>query len=143
MVWDRPVEPGIYAVCIKVREFRRGYDNPEDSVFMSTTHRAMMIDIDESMLVSTAAPFLKGLFSLFPNPASAVVFLQFGAMPGPTAEVRMYDIMGRAVYTQSVKEAGQYRRLEVPVAGWPPGVYVAEVRSAGQVSVEKFVIRAE
>jgi len=82
----------------------------------------------------------EGLFSLSPNPASEVVYLQFGTMPGPPAEVRIYDRLGRVVFAQSIKEAGQYRRLEVPVAGWPPGVYVAEVRSAGQLSVEKFVV---
>lgn len=55
--------------------------------------------------------------------------------------MRIYDRLGRPVYTQSVKEAGQYRRLEVPVAGWRPGVYVAEVRSAGRLSMWKFIIQ--
>jgi len=93
--------------------------------------------------INGAEALEKAPVSLFPNPASQVVYLQFGTMPGPPAEVRIYDRLGRVAYAQSIKEAGLPRRLEVPVAGWPPGVYVVEVCSAGQVSVKKFIISAE
>ncbi|MCB9298343.1 MAG: T9SS type A sorting domain-containing protein [Lewinellaceae bacterium] len=141
MVWDRPVEPGIYAVCVKVREFRRGYNNPEDSVFMSTAHRAMMIDIDESMLVSAAPPFIDGILSIFPNPVSEVVYVHFDARFAPQADVQIYDMFGRKAYSGTLDGAGSGRRLAIPVAGWPPGMYVAEVRSGEQVSTRKFVVR--
>jgi len=136
--WDRPVEAGKYAFGIRAYSYRWS----DDSLFGTTT-RLMVIDVDSSMIVSGLEIWGEEPFNIFPNPASQVVYLQFGAWPGPPAEVRIYDRLGRVAYVQTVKEAGRPRRLEVPVAGWPPGVYVAEVRTAGQVSVKKFIISAE
>lgn len=86
--------------------------------------------------------------SIFPNPVSEVVYLQFDAPPGSSTtdphgpvEVCIYAIMGRQAYSKTIREASLAQRLEVPVAGWPPGVYMVEVRSAGQISVQKFVVQ--
>ncbi|MCB0707545.1 MAG: hypothetical protein KDC34_19655, partial [Saprospiraceae bacterium] len=54
LVWDRPVEPGIYALAFKMRELVPNIDTPDpnDTIMLSTYTRAMMVDVDSSMIVS-------------------------------------------------------------------------------------------
>ncbi|MCO6492498.1 MAG: T9SS type A sorting domain-containing protein [Phaeodactylibacter sp.] len=139
MVWDRPVEPGIYAVCVKVREFRRGYDNPEDSVFMSTAHRAMMIDIDESMLVSAAAPFIDGILSLFPNPATHTLQLQLNSFQAEKATLTIHNAAGQMQYREQLELSPQLQPHQVDVSAWPPGVYFLSLQAGGRQAVRRFV----
>ena len=136
LVWDKPLEPGIYGICIKVREFRKG---ASDSIFMSTTHRAMMIDIDESMLVSTAVPFVEGLLSLFPNPAAHTLHLQFSNFPLGAATLTFQNAAGQLLYREQVELSARLQQHSVDVSGWPPGVYFLTVQAGGGQVVRRFV----
>ncbi|MCB9266483.1 MAG: T9SS type A sorting domain-containing protein [Lewinellaceae bacterium] len=138
ITWDRPVAPGKYAFGIRAYSYRRS-----DGSFFGTTTRLMTIDVDSSMIISGLELWQEELFDVFPNPASEVLYVQFQTFPGPQASVHIYDVMGRKVYSGKWKEAMPGGRLEVPVAGWAPGVYVVEVRLGGRVSVRKFVVGAE
>jgi len=134
ITWDRPLAPGKYAFGIRAYSYRR-----TDDSFFGTTTRLMTIDVDSSMIVSGLEIWEKESFSIFPNPASEVVYLQFDDLPGLQADVYVYDLMGRVAYTNTLQKASPARRLEIPIAGWPPGMYVVEVRSGRQVNVRKFV----
>ena len=128
MIWDRPVVPGTYAICIKVRELRQDYydDFPGDSILMSSTHRAMMIDIDSSMLVSTVDPLIKGFVSVFPNPAKDVINLQLSIFNTPSY-VRIFDVNGREMYHTKTQSSSQVETMEVQVKDWPRGVYFVHI----------------
>ena len=134
MVWDRPLAPGIYATCIKVSEFRR-WDSPAFDFFMSTAHRAMMVEVSEDMIVSAPAPFLAGALSLYPNPASEEARLQLSGFSPGAAALWVHDAAGRAVHQQDIALTGGFQELAIDVSRWPAGVYFLQLQSpAGQVS---------
>ena len=136
LVWDKPTAPGIYAFCIKVREIRPDYFNPQDSVLMSTTHRAMMIEVDSNMIVSTIAPWLNNSMSVFPNPATQTLYLESNC-PG-RGEGHILNAQGQVV--QSFGQEVASTRLEVNVAALPPGIYWVRWQSRDCDLVERVVI---
>ena len=136
VVWDKPTAPGIYAFCIKVREIRPDYFNPQDSVLMSTTHRAMMIEVDSNMIVSTMAPWLNNSISVFPNPATQTLYLESNC-PG-RGEGHILNAQGQVV--QSFRREVTSTRLEVDVAALPPGIYWVRWQTRDCDLVEKVVI---
>lgn len=141
LFWDRPVAPGSYAICIKVREWREDfYDEfPGDSILMSTTHRAMMIDVDSSMLVSTIEPWLHGIISIFPNPAGALINVQLGGFSS-TANIRIFDVNGREMFSEKVLASPQLETLEVGVSAWPRGVYFVHIETVDGHVTRKVVL---
>lgn len=137
ITWDQPLAPGKYAFGIRAYSYRRSDDS-----FFGTTTRLMTIEVDSSMITSGLEIWEEPPFDIFPNPAAEAVYLQFDAPPAPRAEVHIYDMFGRKAYSGTLDGAGLGRRLAIPVAGWPPGMYVAEVRSRGRVGMRKFVVGA-
>lgn len=139
LVWDRPIFPGTYAICIKVREKRVDVLNPGDTLIMSTTHRAMMIDIDESMLVSTAVPFVKGILSLFPNPVTLTLTLQLNSFQAESATLTLRNAAGQLQHQEQLKLGPQLQQHQVDVSAWPPGVYFLRLQAGGRQVVRRFV----
>src|SRR5690606_120625 len=139
--WDRPVAPGRYAICIKAREWREDlFDEfPGDSILMSTAHRAMMIDVDSSMLVSTIEPWLNGIVSIFPNPAGAHINVQLGGFSNP-ANLRIFDVNGREMFSEKVLASPQLETLEVGVSAWPRGVYFVHIETVDGHVTRKVVL---
>jgi len=76
------------------------------------------------------------LASVFPNPASEWVQLQFGSSvlqeAGPV-RLSLYDYSGRKVYSVSVSSSTP--ACQVPTSGLPGGLYLLEAIQAGQRQV--------
>jgi hypothetical protein len=141
LVWDKPIEPGIYGFCIKVREFRRAFGNPDDSVFMSTAHFAFMIEIDSNMLVSSLdiAP-LKAIMSLFPNPANSTLNIQLQHNQSTQGKLQIENLSGQTLHTEALNLNPALQSWQVDVADWPSGVYVVRLQAGAEQVVRKFVV---
>jgi PKD repeat protein len=80
--------------------------------------------------------------SIFPNPAEDKAVIRFNLAAAQQTAVRIYNITGQQVFVHNAGElaAGEH---EVPVSteGFAPGVYITELRTAGQVLVRRLVIK--
>ncbi len=78
------------------------------------------------------------LFSLFPNPASEYLNVQFSAeIRSSNPEVIIRSIDGKVVYNERVESVGDYHTIQVST--WSSGVYLLFVRDGEQVHTQKFV----
>jgi len=141
LVWDKPIEPGIYGICIKIREYRKGRVNPEDSLFMGTAHQAIMLEIDSDMIVSTFAPgLIDGVVSIYPNPVADQLHFQLSQFRAEDALLQVLNPHGQVVYTEKLRLSNVLREHQLDVGGWPAGVYVLRVQSGARQWVRKFVV---
>lgn len=146
LIWDRPIEPGIFAIGIKMREWLINIDNPNDSMVVSTLTRAMTIEVDESMIVtSSASNIVEGIFSIYPNPATDVLhldFVQTDISNQEDTQLKITDINGREMFSQKLSLSSQpSSSLEINVQAWPAGVYLLNIQAAGEKTVvRKFVV---
>jgi hypothetical protein len=142
LVWDKPLEPGFYGVCIKVREFRKGRVNPEDSLFMGTAHRALILEISPDMIVSTFAPgLIDGVVSVYPNPVADQLHFQLSHFRAEDALLQVLNPQGQVVYTEKLRLSNVLQEHSLSVADWPAGVYVLRVQSGERQWVRKFVVQ--
>ena len=141
LTWDQPLVPGLYALGYQFREYRPIAENGiiVDTILLSTTLRAMMINIDSFMVVSTMDPWVSNLFSVYPNPASEVIHIQCST-PGEPAEIHIHDITGKKWFVQNISKSARVESLEVDVRDWPPGVYLVSLVCGGQRVVRKFTV---
>jgi hypothetical protein len=77
-------------------------------------------------------------FEVYPNPASAQVFVAFENNDNATLTV--LDAMGRVVLTQAINEVGSLV-LPVSVAELASGSYTMQIISENQVGVKRLMIR--
>ncbi|MEM1220036.1 MAG: T9SS type A sorting domain-containing protein, partial [Bacteroidota bacterium] len=128
--------------AIKVREKRPDYENPGDSLFLSTTARAFVIDVDSSMIVSSILePNTAAEISLFPNPTHQRLFLEF-AEANRITSLEIFRSDGQRVYHHSklLPQAG-HSTLEIDTQGWQPGLYQVLLWIDGKRVVRSVVVQ--
>jgi len=69
--------------------------------------------------------------TLSPNPVQDMLYFHASQPLSPDAQVRVYDLYGRAVYRGLFSDAAQ----GISVTAWPAGVYVTEVWDGGKKSM--------
>lgn len=80
--------------------------------------------IDSLSCTATGIPEMKvpSHLSTFPNPAKDYVNIE---LPGQKFDLRIYDITGKAVFTQNVI-AG---KVQINCSNWPSGIYFVKVQT--------------
>ncbi len=88
-----------------------------------------------------ARPSAFRLFQNRPNPVEVSTKITFACATRAKVELAVYDVAGRRVATLAdrVYDAGVYELEWAPV-GVPPGVYLYEMRAAGERSVKAMVV---
>ena len=83
-----------------------------------------------------------GLFlSVFPNPASERVSLQYlTAHPG-VAELRIMDTQGREVYKAQVQPELYKEEKQIELSSWAKGSYVVQLRHGQYTTTEKLIVK--
>jgi hypothetical protein len=76
--------------------------------------------------------------TLYPNPATEELRVDLGDFASELTEVRIFDLSGRVVLTFRGGSAGD-EPLALPIRALAAGIYVVEVRSAGQQLTQKLV----
>lgn len=80
------------------------------------------------------------VFQLYPNPASDLLHLQVNSDTFiEDAEVRMYDMSGKLILSQSFKGI-QNEDITFDVVDFPNGIYIVNFVSDNKISTEKVVI---
>jgi agmatine/peptidylarginine deiminase len=82
------------------------------------------------------------LFQAYPNPASQAVSIDFQALQTAQAVVRMIDITGKVVTTQSLLATKGLNTCHFDLQGVKPGVYLYQLVLDEQIiSTRKFVVK--
>ena len=128
--WDRPTIPGKYLIIIDVQEHSN----------LSGMKRYLILDIKEEDIVPLPTTEKERLpFTISPNPTTQKITIDIPEqLPVNRAELKLYNTLGHCVFE---KQIVQFGTVEIDVAGWPSGVYVATLEAGGQVWTEKVVVR--
>ncbi len=81
------------------------------------------------------------IFSMYPNPASSFVLLNFGLAQGSVVDITLLDLNGKAVkkISQSSLSSGNYVQ-EFDVSDLKPGVYLLQINTNNQPILRKLVV---
>ena len=77
--------------------------------------------------------------ALMPNPARDIAYLQYAAPANGTLSLRICTSDGRPVFTRNYDVAKGANRLQVPVQGLRPGIYLLQVLGNGQQQTLRLV----
>ena len=133
VIWDQPIAPGRYAFGIEMTSWL-------DGEILGSNMRKMTIFVDSSMLVSTYTPFVEGILSLYPNPASEKLQIEWGGFTPGKGQFSLLDVHGREWHREAIGLGAAVQSLEVDVSDWPPGLYVLRMQVGDAVLSRKVVV---
>ncbi|MCC6411879.1 MAG: T9SS type A sorting domain-containing protein [Saprospiraceae bacterium] len=84
-----------------------------------------------SLSVGSTAPELRFPLLMWPNPVTNSLFIDPQTFPSTSADVNIFDLLGRIVWQQHVASS---EMIEVDTQGWPSGMYVVQVVSGGKTT---------
>jgi len=90
-----------------------------------------------SEVFSVAVPFSR-LFSVSPNPATGFIKLQLQQTPATNAVVKIIDLAGKTVFTQSFKTGSA--PTTIPVSQLQNGTYIVQMQVSNMQYVQKIII---
>ena len=76
---------------------------------------------------------------IFPNPATATVYLQINSAEEEIAEVTIFDMAGRTVHYNKIQLSAGNNFIENNIAEYTPGIYFIKVSNVGKDQVLKFI----
>ncbi|RKZ08107.1 hypothetical protein DRQ25_09890 [Candidatus Fermentibacteria bacterium] len=73
-----------------------------------------------------------------PNPATGIVYAQFGLPESGVVSLNVYDISGRMLTELTIDDLDQgYHQISLGI--FPPGVYLCKMVSGGQIRTQRFL----
>lgn len=144
--------------------FREGGDDADDpfigvnsngSMYLGLTSSSNTLTFGKTVLTSAnfpenhyylafTDPFVSGIsnlapganFSIYPNPVSREINLQFKNSAAFPAAVNIINTLGETVYARTVADASDQ---ELDVSGLAPGFYVLQIQNSTSASSAKFI----
>ena len=77
------------------------------------------------------------LLTVYPNPFNKSIVLGFKS--NDQLEIKLFDVLGREVYTDKVEPLGKETTKELDVSDLPQGVYLLVLNSAQQKITKKLI----
>ncbi len=124
-------EPGTYEVCLTI----------EDPVSGRSATACKNIKVGTSSIDHLV--WLNGEISVYPNPASDFVKIQYSSLRNAEIDVVLYNMLGQTiqVWAQGLKSAGTHE-TELNTSDLKPGVYYLELKSQyGNAGTRVFINR--
>lgn len=80
---------------------------------------------------------------IFPNPISPgeQLHLEWDFELAETGALEIVDANGRRLFSQSLELQGPHKRVEIPIHGFPKGIYLLNLYSEGKIHSRKFILR--
>jgi transforming growth factor-beta-induced protein len=78
--------------------------------------------------------------NIYPNPANTNAFVEFDLKKSAQTEVRIMDINGKLVFSNSLNLIQGAQKVELPVNGIAKGLYIVEIRSNESSTFKKLQI---
>jgi hypothetical protein len=84
----------------------------------------------------------KGGLLVYPNPASAVISVEFDVVGKEKTTLRVVDMNGKVVYSEViVEDQSKHVKREINLEGKGKGAYTVEVQSADKVIAERVILQ--
>ncbi len=154
LVWDAPVEVGLYSVAITINEYRSG-------VLISQTTQEITLFVDDlpgtpgvippyepasqgvaGGLVTATTPYSDTDFQLitFPSPVDdqLQVVIQTSNLTSPTVE--MTDVNGRILHKLVFNRVARQHEQVIGMGSMTPGIYILRV-SIGERSISRKIMK--
>ena len=97
--------------------------------------------VSKAFSVTTAAAsedFNFDNFSLYPNPTSDVVTINFNSATGTNVNIEIFDIRGRKLNTQTIENFGTIN-AEINFSNFDSGVYLIKIQDGDNQSTKKVI----
>jgi len=79
---------------------------------------------------------------VYPNPANAIINVEFDVAPKEKTTLRVVDMNGKVVYTEEItEEQGKHITREINLGGKGKGTYTVEVKSSSRVIAERVILQ--
>jgi alpha-amylase len=98
-------------------------------------NQTWLLHLTRAQPTPTTGPQAEFAPQLYPNPATAQVRLELSS-PAATATVRVYDLRGRLVRTESFSG----RSLTLNTSTWAQGVYFLRIQAGAAVSTQRLLV---
>jgi hypothetical protein len=154
LVWDAPVEVGVYSITLNISEYRNG-------VLISQTTQEITLYVDDlpgtpgvtppyepaiqgvaGGLVTATSPYSDTDFQLttFPSPVDdrLQVVVQTSDLTSPTVE--MTDINGRIMHKLVFNRVARQHEQVIGMGSLTPGIYILRV-SLGERSISRKIMK--
>lgn len=127
------IVPGTYVVI--VTDSNGCNANFTTNVTVSTSDTCFGLNVNKTELNTTA-------LQVYPNPANDVVTVSFAATVNSKAELKLTDMLGKAVIRKEIEQTVGKNAAEISVKDIAPGVYFLSLSAGeGQYKVVKLVIQ--
>ena len=103
-------------------------------VFGDTLNTSLYIDIYGCLLGVDNVDVEKSI-SVYPNPANSIVNVDFGDLNASSAEIKVYDILGKQVFDNSMKVSSNHYTINL--GSESPGIYFVKINVNNKVVVRK------
>jgi hypothetical protein len=77
--------------------------------------------------------------SLFPNPASKTINIDFSVANRNDVSLEMYDLTGRLIFRNTASAVAGLNRVSHDVSSYHPGVYYLKLQAGEQVQTVKWI----
>jgi lysyl endopeptidase len=79
-----------------------------------------------------------GMIHVYPNPSDGLINLESGGLITGPVTVKIMDLSGRILYSNPALSLDMVASLDL--SGYPAGIYMLEVRSAGSLFTQKLIL---
>ena len=111
--------------------FTSGFHNPLFTYTLDTSGGTMAEYYVQNRALATSVVNEANSLSVYPNPASDIVNLNFALPANQPATITLSDMTGRTVSSISVNATtGNNNNISIPVANIPAGMYLVQLQSA-------------
>ena len=102
----------------------------------------MNVTLERRGSTNTQIPVTENYFKAYPNPASDVLQINYGAATGSRGEIRLLDMQGRIVYSKAVGISAGDNRYDINLSntGISAGSYVLKLQSGNKEQQVKVVV---
>lgn len=90
----------------------------------------------------TVPPKTDNSLTVYPNPASSVITVEFDVIGKQKTTLRVVDMNGKAVYTEVIAEdQSQHLKREINLSGKGKGAYTVEIDNGTKVIAERVILQ--
>ncbi len=82
-----------------------------------------------------------GYFSVYPNPTTDELFVDFDAKLAQDFAITLYDVIGKTIYTSDATAIVGMNHQRINLSDVKPGVYFINVVSNSQNHTEKVIVK--
>ncbi len=116
------------------------YDDAKYKVVVETTDGCLLEStIGKGSAKEEVKEVTATTLSLFPNPASDIITINFANADDETVRIRILNISGEVVFDKEVVKADSELRYAIPISKFNNGAYIVHVIGKQEVKVQQFI----